>query len=58
MADHVLSRFEPDERGVIAEAIGRAADAVEAFLSEGIDVVMNRYNRKDDSEDERGHDQV
>jgi PTH1 family peptidyl-tRNA hydrolase len=48
MADHVLSRFDPDERGVMAETIGKAADAVEIFLSEGIDVVMNRYNRKDD----------
>jgi len=52
MADHVLSRFEPDERGVIAETIGKAADAVEAFLSEGIDAVMNRYNRKDDQKKE------
>jgi PTH1 family peptidyl-tRNA hydrolase len=48
MADHVLARFEPDEREVIGETIEKAADAVEAFLAEGIDVVMNRYNRKDD----------
>jgi PTH1 family peptidyl-tRNA hydrolase len=48
MSDHVLMRFDPDERGVIDETIGKAVDAVETFLQEGIDVVMNRYNRKDD----------
>jgi PTH1 family peptidyl-tRNA hydrolase len=56
MADHVLSRFEADERGVIAETIGKAADAVEAFLNDGIDVVMNRYNRKDDQKKEDTED--
>jgi PTH1 family peptidyl-tRNA hydrolase len=56
MADHVLSRFEADERGVIAETIGKAADAVEAFLNEGNDVVMNRYNRKDDQKKEDTED--
>jgi PTH1 family peptidyl-tRNA hydrolase len=52
MSNHVTSRFEPDERVVIEETIGRAADAVETFLAEGIDVVMNRYNRKDDQKKE------
>ena len=56
MSDHVTSRFEPDERDVIAETIGKAADAVETFLSEGIDVVMNRYNRKDDQKKEDTED--
>jgi PTH1 family peptidyl-tRNA hydrolase len=48
LADHVLTKFDPDERPLIDEAIIRAADAVELFLSHGIDIVMNRYNRKDD----------
>jgi PTH1 family peptidyl-tRNA hydrolase len=56
MGDHVLARFEPDERGLIDETIGKAADAVETFLSEGIDVVMNRYNRKDDQKKEDTED--
>ncbi|MGH9329809.1 MAG: aminoacyl-tRNA hydrolase, partial [Vicinamibacterales bacterium] len=50
LADHVLARFEPDERGVIGDTIVKAADAVETFLAEGIDVVMNRYNRKEDTD--------
>ncbi|HEX2454144.1 MAG TPA: aminoacyl-tRNA hydrolase [Vicinamibacterales bacterium] len=50
LGDHVLARFEPDERPVVAEAVGRAADAAETFVSDGIAVVMNRYNRKEDGD--------
>jgi PTH1 family peptidyl-tRNA hydrolase len=51
LADHVLATFDPDERTIVAEAVGRAADAVELFVAEGIDPVMNRFNRKEDTED-------
>lgn len=44
LADHVLARFEPEEQEVIEAAILRAADAVELFVAEDIDAVMNRYN--------------
>ncbi len=46
LADHVLARFEPDERSVIDEAIARVADAAERFVAEGVAAAMNRYNRK------------
>jgi PTH1 family peptidyl-tRNA hydrolase len=49
LADHVLAKFEPDERPVVEETIGRAADAVETFLASGIGAVMNTYNRKEDA---------
>ena len=52
LADHVLARFEPDERPIIAEAVGRAADAAELFITEGIAPVMNRFNRKEEKEAE------
>jgi PTH1 family peptidyl-tRNA hydrolase len=48
LADHVLATFESDERKIVAEAISRAADAVETFVAEGIAAVMNKYNRRDD----------
>src|SRR5436190_5788542 len=48
LADHVLARFEPEEREVIGDAIGRAADASEVFVAEGVVAAMNRYNKKDD----------
>jgi PTH1 family peptidyl-tRNA hydrolase len=58
LGDHVLARFEPDERVVIDEAVSRAADAMEAFIDAGIEVVMNRYNRKEDKEDKEEQEQV
>jgi PTH1 family peptidyl-tRNA hydrolase len=48
LADHVLARFEPSERTVLAEAVGRAADAAELYVAEGVAPVMNRFNRKED----------
>jgi peptidyl-tRNA hydrolase, PTH1 family len=50
LADHVLAKFGADERAVIAEAVGRSADAAELFVTEGIGPVMNRFNRKEDAE--------
>jgi len=44
LADHVLAKFEPDEREGLEEFIARAADAAEMFAVEGIQKVMNVYN--------------
>jgi PTH1 family peptidyl-tRNA hydrolase len=44
MVDHVLGRFNRAEGEAIAAALDFAADAVELFLREGIEVAMNRYN--------------
>ena len=49
LANHVLARFEPDERSVIDDAIARAADAAELFIADGVPAAMNRFNRKDDT---------
>ncbi|MFI5181828.1 MAG: aminoacyl-tRNA hydrolase [Thermoanaerobaculia bacterium] len=43
--DYVLSRFSKKERPVIEEVIATAAEALEAFVAEGIDTAMNRFNR-------------
>jgi PTH1 family peptidyl-tRNA hydrolase len=43
-ADFVLSRFAADERPLIDDAIGRAADGVECWVANGIEVSMNRFN--------------
>jgi PTH1 family peptidyl-tRNA hydrolase len=57
LADHVLARFDPDERAAMEAAIARAADAAGLFTTGGIDVVMNQYNRPDgppaEQEDDR-----
>jgi peptidyl-tRNA hydrolase, PTH1 family len=47
LADHVLSRFEPDEQEEVERMILRGADAAETFLSSGIAAVMNAYNGGD-----------
>jgi PTH1 family peptidyl-tRNA hydrolase len=44
MIDHVLSRFKPGERAVIDDAVALAAQAVEVWVREGIEVCMNDYN--------------
>ena len=52
LADHVLSKFDPDERDTIAAAVQRAADAAEMFVSEGIERVMNTFNAAADKQQE------
>lgn len=43
-ADFVLSRFGEDERGAVDAAVDRAADAVEAFVAQGLATAMNKFN--------------
>ena len=43
-ADHVLAPFKGDEAILAMEVADRAAQAVEAWLSDGIDMAMTRYN--------------
>jgi peptidyl-tRNA hydrolase, PTH1 family len=50
LADHVLAKFDRLEQPAVDEAVGRAADAAELFVAEGIVPVMNRFNRKEDRE--------
>jgi PTH1 family peptidyl-tRNA hydrolase len=47
LADHVLSRFEPDEREEAGRMTSRAADAADMFTTSGIAAVMNSYNGGD-----------
>ncbi len=52
LSSHVLGRFGADEQSQIADAVVRAADAVEVFVNEGIDQVMNRFNADNAKADE------
>lgn len=49
LANHVLAGFEPDELAGMEDAVSRAADAVETWVSDGLAVMMNRFNRVDDT---------
>ncbi|MCS7066261.1 MAG: aminoacyl-tRNA hydrolase [Fimbriimonadales bacterium] len=44
-ADYVLSPFEEAEKPLISQMLEHAADACEAWLTEPIEQVMNRFNR-------------
>jgi len=50
LAGRVLSRFDPDERPGINDAVGSAAEAVDLFVEFGIEPVMNRFNRQETTE--------
>lgn len=54
LADHVLGRFQPDEREYVEAAVLRAADAVESFVVDGIERVMNAFNAAADSQQDPG----
>lgn len=43
-ADYVLQNFTADEESVFGPLRERAADAIECWLFEGIEVAMNRFN--------------
>jgi PTH1 family peptidyl-tRNA hydrolase len=44
LADHVLSKFLPEERDAVADSIERAAEAALYWAVEGISPAMNTYN--------------
>ena len=44
LTEFVLSRFRPEERPRITQAIEQAADACEMWAREGLEAAMNRYN--------------
>jgi hypothetical protein len=43
-----LARCAPDEPAAIDRATSRAADAVEMWISAGVNEVMNTFNRAED----------
>ena len=47
-ADFVLGDFSREERGTLEELLEPMSQAVECWLGEGIEVAMNRFNRKGD----------
>jgi len=50
LAGRVLSRFDPDERPAMDDAVRTAAEAVDLFVDSGIEPVMNHFNRQESKE--------
>jgi len=46
LREHVLDEVAPDEAPALDEAVRRAADAVETWVSEGALAAMNLFNRR------------
>ena len=46
LVDYVLGHFPKEDREVMDESAGRAADAVEVMITDGVDAAMNQYNKK------------
>lgn len=45
LADFVLSPFEPEEQDLLEGLLDPMSEAVECWLTEGIETAMNLYNR-------------
>lgn len=45
-AEFVLSRFTPEERPVVDEAVARSADAIVSIARDGLKAAMTRYNAR------------
>jgi PTH1 family peptidyl-tRNA hydrolase len=45
VTDWVLAKFSLEEEQALAELFASAADAIDAWLAEGLEAAMNRYNR-------------
>ena len=45
LADFVLDAFTQEERGAISELLDPMSEAVEAWLQDGIELAMTRFNR-------------
>jgi len=44
--EYVLSRFDEAERPIVQAAVSRGADAVECWLTHGLQAAMNDFNRR------------
>lgn len=50
-ADFVLSPFTREEREQLDQLMPKMAEAVECWLTEGVDTAMNRFNRRGQTSD-------
>ena len=53
-ADYVLADFADDERRLLPDLIGEAADATETIVKRGLQAAMTRFNKRKKSESEAG----
>lgn len=49
LADYVLERFSKAERSALGAAVDTACEAIETFVTDGVEAAMNRFNRSPES---------
>jgi hypothetical protein len=54
VTDWVLQRFSPEEEQALGGLVSQAADALDAWLQDGLAAAMNRYNRAAEQPDVPG----
>jgi PTH1 family peptidyl-tRNA hydrolase len=52
ITNHVLGKFDPDERKWVEKVLARAADQADCWAAEGVEKAMNRFNGVVNSERE------
>ena len=50
-ADFVLSHWSPEEWDRLAEVMPEMLEAVECWIDDGIEIAMNRFNRREKTGD-------
>ena len=48
LASHVLERFTKDEKSRLNKLASEALDCIHTWLFQGIDIAMNKYNKKNE----------
>jgi len=44
IVNYVLSDFSPQEEAIIKSVIARVAEAIDCFLTQGIEAAMSKFN--------------
>ena len=53
LVNHVIGKISPGEMEILDETVRNAADAVECFVKDGIDIAMNRFNTRKHKDEEK-----
>lgn len=56
LADYVLIPFEETEKPIVDKMLQEASSAVESWILYGIEITMNRFNRKENNKKEEDYD--
>ncbi len=56
LANYVLMPFKKEEESVVNTMIQNAGSAVKSWILNGIEITMNRFNKKENTNNKKGED--